>query len=178
MGVSNCYGGSISYMAANTLTHCGYLYNWYGATGGTGIYSMSTSGEQASGSICPINFRLPSSISSSSGPTTNGTVHTHADFPVLRSSMNAGTLTAGSNSSGTLYYQTNWQPSSTWSGTFSGSWSVRPDGQGLYGYFWSSSSNMSSFAHALTISTDHVSTYNGVNSAATYEGLGVRCLLE
>jgi uncharacterized protein (TIGR02145 family) len=58
--VSSCFMSATSYMPDGTLTGCGYLYNWYAATNGTGTYAM-TSGE-ATGNICPTpNFKLPTS---------------------------------------------------------------------------------------------------------------------
>ncbi|MFV0485433.1 MAG: IPT/TIG domain-containing protein, partial [Candidatus Saccharimonadales bacterium] len=104
---ANSYCTGSTNIPGNTNTRCGLLYNWYAATGGTGTYAQSTSGNQVSASICPANFRLPSGMSGSGGATTNGTVYTAADFPVLNASMNAGSLTTGA----TTNYPTGWQPS-------------------------------------------------------------------
>ena len=171
MSVANCYGGSTSYMASNTLTHCGYLYNWYAATGGTGTYSMVTVGDQASGSICPANFRLPSAWSGTGGPTTNGTSYTVADFPVLNASMNAGSLASGVTTS----YPTNWRSSGAWSGTFSGNWATDLINQGASGNFWSSTIDPPGSARYLYIAS--LSVISGNGSTQAYRGSGVRCVL-
>ena len=83
---SYCYGTPIQ----SSYTKCGYLYNWYAATAGTGTYATSTRGTNVSGSICPTGWRLPSGLSDGSTATGNGTSFTAADFAVLNASMNAG----------------------------------------------------------------------------------------
>jgi hypothetical protein len=40
----------------NSLTNCGYLYNWYTATAGSGSYGTTDS---VTSSICPAGWRLP-----------------------------------------------------------------------------------------------------------------------
>ena len=114
MSDSYCYGTSIQ----SSYTKCGYLYNWYAATAGTGTYATSTSGTNVSGSICPTGWRLPSAMSDGSTATGNGTSYTAADFAVLNASMKAGSLTTGSTTS----YPTGWQFTGAWSGVFSGYW--------------------------------------------------------
>lgn len=88
MSTGYCYGfgGTMTY----TLTHCGYLYNWYSATNGTGTYAQNIQGNQVAGNICPANFRLPSIMSDGSTSTGNGTSLNSADFAVLNASMNSG----------------------------------------------------------------------------------------
>lgn len=67
-------------------TKCGYLYNWYAATAGTGTYATSTQGTNVSGSICPTGWRLPSAMSDGSTATGNGTSFTAADFEFMDNS--------------------------------------------------------------------------------------------
>ena len=167
---SYCYGlgGTIT----NTLTHCGYLYNWYAATNGTGTYAQSTRGNQVSGNICPANFRLPSGTSGSGGPTTNGTASTAADFPVLNASMNAGSLATGSITS----YPTGWRPSRAWGGSFSGYWSASFGGQGRYGGYWSSTVYSAADARDLYFSSSVVFPASNSN-LNKYYGFAVRCVL-
>lgn len=69
MSASYCYGTSIQ----SSYTKCGYLYNWYAATAGTGTYTTSTYGTNVSGSICPTGWRLPSGSSDGSTATGDGT---------------------------------------------------------------------------------------------------------
>ena len=113
MSASYCYGTSIQ----SSYTKCGYLYNWYAATAGTGTYDTSINGTNVSGSICPTGWRLPSTTSDGSTATGDGTSYTAADFAVLNASMNAGSLTTGSTSSS---YYAGWQFAGAWSGVFSG----------------------------------------------------------
>ena len=141
MTASYCYGDSIQ----SSYTKCGYLYNWYAATAGTGTYDTSTQGTNVSGSICPTGWRLPSAMSDGSTATGNGARYTAADFAVLNASMNAGSLTTGSTSS----YPTGWQFTGAWSGVFSGGWGNGFSSQGSYGYYWSSVGRGSSRAYNL-----------------------------
>ncbi|MFV0485429.1 MAG: hypothetical protein ACK5MU_04385, partial [Candidatus Saccharimonadales bacterium] len=128
-------------------------------------------GNQVSASICPANFRLPSGMSGSGGATTNGTVYTAADFPVLNASMNAGSLTTGA----TTNYPTGWQPSGAWGGAFSGYWNVGLGYQGSYGYYWSSTVNSATNARILFFYSSAVSPGNGISDK--YNGFAVRCVL-
>jgi len=178
MGEIACYSGFLTgnpVMANNTLTQCGYLYNWYAATGGTGTYGAPTNanGTQATGSICPINFRLPSTISGTGGPTTNGTSTTVADFPVLNASMVAGSLAIGDNTNDAST-QAGWQPTGAWSGTYSGYWDYRLYGIGWGGLVRSSTAALASESHYLMFFDNLVDTNN---IDPKFEGFSVRCLL-
>jgi len=161
-------------MARNTLTHCGYLYNWYGATGGTGLASMDTDGDQATGNICPANFRLPSSRSAVGNPTGNGISISSADLPVLNASMKAESLATGAITNDSTTYP-NWQPNGAWSGTFSGYWLTSMFAVGSSGWFWSSSvlsvTNANSLFFLSTSVNPGGSAYNMSN------GFTVRCIL-
>ena len=167
MVASYCYGDSIQ----NSYTKCGYLYNWYAATAGTGTYDTSTQGTNVSGSICPTGWRLPSATSDGSTATGNGTSYTAADFAVLNASMNAGSLTTGSTDN----YPTGWQFTGAWSGVFSGYWGSVFYHQGSYGYYWSSTAYSSTFARYPYFSNSFVSPdyYN-----LKYLGRAVRCVMD
>ncbi len=173
MGIAACYNTDATDMAVNTTTHCGYLYNWYAATAGTGTYALQPP-NNATNSICPTNFRLPSMRSGTGGPETDGTSTTVADFPKLNATMNSGNSTT---SGSTTSYPAGWQPSGVWSGTFSGyrdssGWS----NQGTRGYFWSTSPNSTAYdAYRLYFFSSNVNlaTTNGNLSS----GLAVRCVL-
>ena len=167
MSASYCYGDSIQ----SSYTKCGYLYNWYAATAGTGTYATSTYGTNVSGSICPTGWRLPSARSDGSTATGNGTSSTAADFPVLNASMNAGSLTTGSTSS----YPTGWQFTGAWSGVFSGNWGSGFSSQGSVGYYWSSTADSFSLARYLLFSSSYV--YPG-NNGNKYFGRPVRCVMD
>ena len=170
MSSSYCYG--TTNLPPNTLTNCGYLYNWYAATAGTGLYNTSTQGTNVQNSICPANFRLPSGTSNGSTPTSNGTSPTASDLPVLNASMNAGTLTSGATTSS---FYANWQPSGSWSGAFSGYWSTGLSSQGSYGYYWSSTAYSATNARGLNFNSSIVSPGNNF---VKYSGLSVCCLIQ
>ena len=178
MGVGACYSGvdstSVPIMASNTMTHCGYLYNWFGATAGTGLHDAieiyGDSGE-ATGSICPENFRLPFSS------LYNNTDH----FAVLNGSMKAGVLVAGDRTSnGTTI--PNWQPtSSPWFGTFSGNadYGGYIQSVGDTAYYWSSNPNIDGdMARYLFFNVSMLDTGNGSNPNSKTKGLAVRCVME
>lgn len=163
-----CYGDSIQ----SSYTKCGYLYNWYAATAGTGTYATSTTGTNVSGSICPTGWRLPSAMSDGSTATGDGTSYTAADFAVLNASMNAGSLTTGSTSS----YPTGWQFTGAWSGVFSGYWDAGFHRQGSLGHYWSSTANSSTYAGNLSFGSSYVSP--DYNSSYKYGGFAIRCVMD
>ena len=167
MSASYCYGTSIQ----SSYTKCGYLYNWYAATAGTGTYATSTRGTNVSGSICPTGWRLPSSYSDGSTPTGNGTSVRAADFSVLNASMNAGSLTTGSTSS----YYAGWQYSGAWSGVFSGHRYSGFYNQGSSGYYWSSTAYSSTLARGLYFLISYVDPVDYYNK---WYGFAVRCVMD
>lgn len=169
MSASYCYGTSIQ----SSYTKCGYLYNWYAATAGTGTYATSTGGTNVSGSICPTGWRLPSATSDGSTATGNGAKYTAADFAVLNASMNAGSLTTGSTDDS---YYAGWQYSGAWSGVFSGDWGSGFGIRGSYGYYWSSTANSSTGARSLFFSSSRVHPGNGGYSR--YYGHAIRCVMD
>ncbi|MBM6937366.1 InlB B-repeat-containing protein [Pseudoflavonifractor phocaeensis] len=169
MSASYCYGDSIQ----SSYTKCGYLYNWYAATAGTGTYDTYFYGTNVSGSICPTGWRLPSAMSDGSTATGNGTSYTAADFAVLNASMNAGSLTSGSTSN----YLAGWLFAGTWSGVFSGHWSTSFVNQGSYGYYWSSTVYNSTSARSLYFNSSNV-TPGDPNERDRYRGLAVRCVMD
>jgi len=174
MSVAACYGGSTANMAANTMTHCGYLYNWYAATAGTGIVDMTVEGDQATGSICPAGFRLPSVLASSTGgPTTNGVSPLFADYPVLSASMAIGTNQAGSGSSSSSNYA-GWLPSGAWSGTYAGTYDDGFIEQGEVAYYRSSTNRSNVRARGMDFDSGIV---NAVSMGFKYYGDAVRCVM-
>lgn len=169
MSNSYCYGTSVQ----SSYTKCGYLYNWYAATAGTGTYATSTDGTNVSGSICPTGWRLPSAYSDGSTATGNGTSFTAADFAVLNASMNAGSLTTGSISDS---YYAGWQFTGAWSGVFSGYWLNGFNRQGSRGYYWSSTADSSTYARLLDFGSSYVRPGN--SSGYKYNGYAVRCVMD
>lgn len=160
MVASYCYGDSIQ----SSYTKCGYLYNWYAATAGTGTYG-TTENTNISGSICPTNWRLPTARDDSNSST-------NADFAVLNASMNIGSLTSGSTSN----YPAGWQFTGAWSGVFSGRWGGSFSSQGSRGYYWSSTASSSTDARNLTFYSSNVNPDN--SRYGRYSGLAVRCVMD
>ena len=164
MSASYCYGTSIQ----SSYTKCGYLYNWYAATAGSGTYAISTDGTNVSGSICPTGWNLPTSAFN-----TVYNKHSGADFAVLNASMNAGSPTSGSTSS--YSYYAGWQFTGAWSGVFSGGWSNGFNSRGSYGYYWSSTASSSTYATGLYFNNSYVSTDSIDNKV---DGRAIRCVKE
>lgn len=161
---SYCYGTSIQ----SSYTKCGYLYNWYAATEGSGTYATSTDGTNVSGSICPTGWNLPTSAFNTIYNEYSG-----ADFAVLNASMNAGSPTSGSTSS--YSYYAGWQFTGAWSGVFSGYWSNGFSVQGSQGYYWSSTASSSTYATGLYFNNSYVSTDSIGNKV---NGRAIRCVKE
>jgi hypothetical protein len=176
-----CYGGSTSVMSANTLTHCAYKYNYYAATGGTGSVNISVTDLNATGSICPANFRLPSATSDGVTPMGTGSLPNVADFPVLNASMAAGTLATGN----TVSTPATWQPSGAWASTFSGGRQGSSFYIGQHAYYWTATSDIISgggignpLIAARTAYFSSTLASPGSSVIGTDSGLSVRCLVE
>ena len=172
MVASYCYGDSIQ----SSYAKCGYLYNWYAATAGTGTYNVVTEGANASDSICPVGWRLPSATSDGSTATSDGVSISAADFPVLKASMYKGSLSSGSSYQGSA--PENWLFTGAWPGVFSGLWDYGSLGsQGYAGYYWSStaSSYASSFAKFMFFNNTSGGVVNGSNRSI---GRAVRCVMD
>lgn len=147
----------------DSLTKCGYLYNWYTATAGTGAYDL-TSGDGATASICPAGWRLPSVES----PTVLGL----NEFGLLNNAM-AGLSSSSIISDATTY--PNWRPSGPFSGTYSGQWGNSFSSLGLAAAYWSSSSGSSTYARGLYIGYSNVSP--GSVNIGKIDGRLVRCII-
>jgi uncharacterized protein (TIGR02145 family) len=128
---------------ANNITKCGLLYNFFTSTAGT-----ATSGN-ATGSICPANWRVPIGYINSDFKT--------GDFAILNGSMNAGTLAAGSISSGTGYYE-NWQHSGVFAGIRASGYNSTFASTGFAASYWSSTVGSARFGSVLSFDSTSVST--------------------
>lgn len=163
MGTAYCYG--TANMPTNTLTRCGYLYNWYAATAGDGRYNSSG---QINGDICPAGFSLPSAIG-------NYGISTSSDFPVLNASMNTGSLQTGAT---TQTYFANWLPGGAWQGVYSGYYANNGlANQNVQGHYWSSSNQSNSSAHGPYFTSSNVVVNSGNNEDLKPNGRAVRCVL-
>ena len=173
-------------ISSETITRCGLIYNWYAVTNGTGDDSLTTLGENASGSICPVNFKLPSSIVSG-GQTSisysNVASYATADYPVLVASLNNGSETTGVKATDAKNMYAGLLPSGDWSGIYSGNWGTSFGKVGSQGYFWTSSvatkSDGKLRAHNLSFKNGEVQTGDGsyANDTRNY-GFAARCVGE
>jgi uncharacterized protein (TIGR02145 family) len=122
----NCLTDNPMLPSNGSITRCGYLYNWYAATNGTGTQSLNQ-GEEATDSICPVGFTLPK----------GGSL---GNFEVLDTAM-------GNN---------NWGRDNDWQGIMSGYRdSTGLIGQGLQGNFWSSTAKSMSNAYGLNFTSSN-----------------------
>ena len=154
---SNAAGGTKG-SGGNNYSWYGYgnYYNWYTATAGTGTYAQ-TSGN-ATGSICPSGWVLPSGYQDGSNK---------GQFSVLDSAMG-----------GTGDYQSTTEASNRWRSypvnfIYSGRWVSVADDRGLYGNCWSRTAGSSGSAGALYFNAEFVNPYYFSDK---YVGFTVRCL--
>ena len=171
---SYCHDSGI----ANSYTGCGFFYNWYAATAGTGIYETPEPNVNVTGSICPSGWSLPSGTSDGTTPTSTGSSYAAADFPVLNASMLAGYLTTGTYIS-EGYYQ-NWQYNSPWEGVFAGQRRNSFVDAGTTQIYWTSTAYQSndgikSNARTLVVTNNLVAP--GADFATKFTGAAVRCVL-
>lgn len=144
-------------------TKCGYLYNWYAATAGTGTDEMATS--DATSSICPVGWRLPSA-GTGAATTTN-------EFAVLNGAM-MGSSNPSTNSDATV--AANWHHDGPFSGSYAGYWFAGGFlHKGSFGYYWSSSANNTTSARYLSI--DYSSVIPGGSAFNLHVGSSIRCTL-
>jgi len=152
--------------APDTLTACGYLYNWYTATAGTGTYAISTVGTTAISSICPSGWGLPSGGSGNSAADN--------DLAVLNAAMYNGSNTASGTSNADR--RKNWYASGPFSGSFAGYFRTGGFvGIGREGNWWSSATYNAGMGKNLSISNTNVITGNNI-TAPKYDGYAVRCI--
>ncbi|MCL1839378.1 IPT/TIG domain-containing protein, partial [Candidatus Saccharibacteria bacterium] len=164
------------HVATDSTTRCGYFYNWYGVTYGTGSYN-TTGQVNVAGSICPNNMNPGNTTSS---PWKIPTAGPSGDYAWLNGKM-AG-LAGPTYASGSSL-PPNWQPTGAWQGA-RGGW-YRPNshaGQaGGTGYYWSSTNFSNSQINFLMFSLTEV--VPGINYLSQWlaesknVGMPVRCFL-
>ncbi len=137
----------------NAHYHAGNYYSFQSATNGTGS-SATSSGANATGSICPTNWKLPTSNST----TASGS------FGLLLSGLGSGTTWANAITAAPYYFTAG---GSVYSGSLRGA--------GNLGFYWSSTANRSTNAYILYFDS---STVDPSNYNARYYGLSVRCLVQ
>ena len=156
-----CYGDSIQ----SSYTKCGYLYNWYAATVGSGSYDSNIEGANVSESICPVGWRLPS-----------GGDDAMSDLAILNSSMAKGSLTYPGFYEETIdyAYAGGWQYTGSWQGVMSGGQSGILFFQGQNGFYWTST--FGSLGNARVLYFHPYGVGAGAGSNAMYYGFAVRCV--
>ena len=151
-------------------TNYGYLYNWSAATGGESRTSHTEADGNASYSICPANWRLPTASRIWNEDTSEYDVS--GDYPALDIAF-GGTGNPAYDGEPNI---AQWQYTGAFKGVFSGYWGGEFNGQGDYGVFWSASAHPDDADDAFG-----VYFYAGeVNPAVYYArvmGASVRCLL-
>jgi uncharacterized protein (TIGR02145 family) len=147
-----------------STTGCGYLYNWYTATAGTGTYDISSG--YVTSSICPAGWHLPRG---NDGTTAQN------EFAVLNSAMYNGSLTGMGYTTDTQYVQ-NWWHTGLFAGPRSGYYGPGFVDQGDNGRFWSSSANSSTLTWYFSFRYSLVNP--GMNNGyVKYYGFAVRCVV-
>ena len=153
--------------ATGQNTPCYSYYSWDAATLGSGR-SISADNTDAEQSICPKNWRLPTSRATSA---TNW--QTTSDFYVMAHQYGLDSTTSTSERDADFYNNAGpgTIPNFLLAGSYgSGSFSSG----GSYGYYWSATSNSSAFlARYLSFYSSNV---NSADYADRNYGLSVRCL--
>jgi uncharacterized protein (TIGR02145 family) len=161
----NCRPGAVG-IDPESLTGCGYLYNWFTATAGTGVYGTladtTTNANAAAASICPSGWHLPKA-----GTGTN----VGNEFATLNGAMNSGGSASITNSAVT---RPNWRSNGSFVGSYSGYYSSGFGNQGNGGNYWSSSADSATGARSLGF--DYYSVYPGNYASYKYYGVAVRCV--
>ncbi len=149
---------------------CGSYYSYLAATAGTGA-NVTADGYNASGSICPKGWRLPTSTTSNASATSNNNWKT-GDFYAIAKAYGANLESNYSQNSSTFYNNAgpNTVPNFLLAGVYDNS--IFYNG-GSYGNFWSSTSNSGSYAYNLYLNS------SSINSASEYYrkiGRSIRCI--
>lgn len=135
----------------------GNYYNWYSATTGNGTYNKSSG--DTDGDICPAGWHLP----------TNGR-NGPAEFNALDIAM--GGIGYNQNTTEASRRWRKWPNNFVFSGYVNGG-SVSD--RGLFGYYWSSSTNSRDGAYSASFSYNYADPTYGNDK---YDGLTVRCITQ
>jgi uncharacterized protein (TIGR02145 family) len=145
----NKYSYCYSLSNADTNTKCGFLYNWYAATNGTGTSAVTTT---ATENICAENWVLP----------------THALYGALGTAMGVG-------GSGLTDETHMWRlPNGPFRGVYSGYYASSFTFVGSDGYYWASTANGVTNGWLLRFTSTSASTGTVVSKD---RGVAVRCFL-
>lgn len=146
----------------DSLTNCGYLYNWYTATAGTGTWYSTTPGN-ATSSICPAGWSLP----------TGGY---DGQFAILNNAMSTGQTTPLAGAMDAVA-RPNWRYNGPFEGTASGSYSSGfPNDAGEHIYYWSSTWEAYNTSTRFFMRLNYQSGYPGSSPKAMEHAVAVRCI--
>lgn len=143
---------------SESLTNCGYLYNWYTATAGSGNYQNTT---YATASICPAGWHLP----------YNTPIN---DFGVLNNSMLNGSPSSSSTVD-SVATRPNWRYNGKFQGTLSGSYAAGFSSQGTTSYYWSGMAHSTNL-YAYTMRFSYASISFGSEVNMKHQGSSIRCV--
>ena len=162
----NCIASKSIGINSGALSGCGYLYNWYTATAGSGIF-QSASDLNVSSSICPVGWNLPKGNITSS----------QNDFGILNNAMANGIATTSSGDASALTIP-NWLSNGPFEGALAGFYSTGfGNTGGDYGYYWTSSTHSYTAGHAFTLRFGYGNVWPGTVSSSRRDGLSIRCFL-
>ena len=147
-------------ISPNSLTGCGYLYNWYTATAGSGNYQKVNT--NVNSSICPKGWHLPK----------GETIPSQNEFAILNNAMATGSTTPSTISSPLT--RPNWRDKGPFEGSLAGWYSSNLTGTGRSGSYWSSSGSSNDKAQGLQFFFELVDPKKE-NSRRI--GISVRCVL-
>jgi len=157
----------------------GYLYNWCSATaGGTASGGSDTCTAapimpaNATGDICPINWRLPQGgLSDAPGNEFANLIATASGYP---SNTDTGFIGAFDNSP---TFAANIQPAGAFRGNYAGGWGSGFTSQGTIGNWWSNSAYSSNPNRSFYLYVDTWGNVHPEYTANRHNGFAVRCLL-
>jgi uncharacterized protein (TIGR02145 family) len=158
-GTEHCVFGHM--IDPNSITGCGYLYNWYTATAGSGTKVIESG--YVTSSICPKGWHLPRGADGTAAQNEFYTL----GLAMRNSSTSSPILT-------NTIHDKDWWHTGLFAGSQSGYYIFRLSSQGSAGYLWSSSAYSSD--HAFNLSFDYRGTHFGTDDRSKYYGYAVRCL--
>jgi uncharacterized protein (TIGR02145 family) len=147
-------------ISPNSLTGCGYLYNWYTATAGSGNYQKVNTNVDSS--ICPKGWHLPKGEAI---PSQN-------EFAILNNAMATGSTTPSTTDSPLT--RPNWRDKGPFEGSLAGWHSSNPTGTGNSGFYWSSAGTSNDKAQSVQFLYRQV---DPKKETLRRTGISIRCVL-
>ena len=169
-------GNTTNCGASGQSTECYSYYSWLAATAGgknSSGSSVTSNGYNATYSVCPKGWRLPTATTSNASATSSNNWKT-GDFYALATAYGANLESSYSQNSGTFY--NNAGPGTTPNFLLAGYYiSSSFNAGGTGGNYWSSTSNSSNNAYNLNFRTNRVIS---ASNSSRKNGFTVRCLFD